>query len=205
MKGRDAVMMMSATPSAWIVRLGLVLLAAGPQQPVYPFNERPADVTFVLSTTSRGRYDGTYHLAEVARICGEVPGELNFVGVPSFIVQLYPETAVGEVQDVTFSSKELVGKVMSSTQFHLSVTVKSAKIGSPPAFVLDTLQPKMTGTATLTTPSAGTTQLKVTGIDDRGETFDMTLVCKPRPPVNAGRRPLSHPDARVWSGAGRTR
>lgn len=160
----------------------------------HPFNERPADVTVIMST-SRKKYDGTYRLSEVARVCGEVPKELNFAGVPSFLVQLYPDSGQGEVQDVTFSSNELVGGVTTSTKFHLSVLVKSPVIGAPAAYVLDTKQPKMTGTARLTYPKPGTVQLKVDGVNDRGETVDLTLVCKPRtasgvssPAIVAGRR-----------------
>ena len=172
-------MVMHSTALAWTVRLGFLMLVAAPQEPKYPFNERPAEVKIVMST-SRGKYDGTYQLTEVARVCGEVPKELNFAGVASFIVQLYPDSGVGEVQDVTFGSKELVGKVTTTSKFNLSVNLKSPKIGSPPAYVLDTEQPKMTGTAKLTTISPGTTQLKIDGVNDRGETIDLTLVCKPR-------------------------
>ena len=37
----------------------------------------------------------------------------------------------------------------------------------------------MKGTATLTTPSKGTLQLKVDGVNDRGETVELTLTCGP--------------------------
>lgn len=162
--------------SLLIAELSVPVAISGQQ---HPFNERPADVTVVMST-SRKKYDGTYRLADIARVCGEVPKDLNFAGVPSFIVQLYPDNGQGEVQDVTFGSTELVGGVTATAKFHLSVVVKSPAIGAPPAYVLDTKQPKMTGTAKLTYPKPGTVQLKVDGVNDRGETVDLTLICRPR-------------------------
>ena len=160
------------------IRSSLVLLLALPQAAQEPFNERPADV-IVMMSTSRGRYDGTFTLSDVARVCGEVPKELNFAGVPTFIVQLYLDQGKGQVQDVTFDSKELVGGVTSSTKFFLSVSLKAPGI-SPVAYVLDTAQPKMTGTATLSTPTKGTVKLTARGVNDRGETTDLTLTCAPR-------------------------
>jgi hypothetical protein len=155
------------------------MFVATSQEPQYPFNQRPADVSVIMST-SRGKYDGTYSLSQVASICGEVPAELNFAGVPAFLVQFPYEIGDYQVTDVTFDSKVLVGGVTTTTKFHLSVSLRSPRIGSPSAYVLDTLQPKMTGTATLTTPSAGTVKLKVDGVNDRGETVNLTMVCQPR-------------------------
>jgi hypothetical protein len=171
-------MVMSAASLTGICRLGLVLLVAVPQTPQYPFNQRPTDVTVIMST-SRGKYDGTYTSSDTSAVCGEVPKELNFAGVPAFSVQ-FPDGADLEVHDVTFSSKVLVGGVTTTSEFFLSVSLKSPRIGQPAAYVLDTSQPKMTGTATLTTPAAGTTKLKINGVNDRGETVNLTLVCKPR-------------------------
>jgi hypothetical protein len=149
-----------------------------------PFNERPADVTIHLSA-SRGKYDGTYRLTEVARVCGEVPGDRNFSGLPSFIVQMYPDNnptdpAKAEIMDVTFGSTKLVGTVTTTNEFHLSVGVKSPKIGQPPAYVLDTQKSYAKGTATLTTTSPGTTVLKITGSVDIDGVIDFTLTCKPK-------------------------
>jgi hypothetical protein len=156
----------------------LLLVAALPQGQE-PFNERPSEVTVVMST-SRGVYDGTYTLTDTARVCGEVPAELNFSGKASFIVQLYPDNGQGEVQDVTFGSTDLAGGKMTTGTFNLSVIVTSPKIGKPPAYVLDTSQPKMTGTATLSVPAPGSVRLRVDGVNDRGETIQLTLTCKPR-------------------------
>jgi hypothetical protein len=159
--------------------LALVLAATTIAAQELPFNQRPADVRIVMST-SRGLYDGEYTFSQIAQVCGEVPKDRNFSGVPAFIVQFPDDAGSGQVTDVSFDSKTLVGGVTTTTTFHLNVSVKSPKIGSPNAYVLDTERPKMTGTATLSTPSPGTTQLKVVGVNDLGQTIDLTLRCRPR-------------------------
>jgi len=115
----------------------------------------------------------------VAQVCGEVPKEMNFAGVPTFIVQ-FPDAGDGEVQDVAFGSQVLIGTTTTTTAFMLNVSVKSPRIGAPPVYVLDTSRPKMSGQATLASPSPGTTQLTVDGVNDKGETIHMTVTCGPR-------------------------
>jgi len=159
------------------VLIGVGLIASSPAA-AQSFNERPASVVVVMSTSRT--YAGTYRLREVARVCGEVPKELNFAGVPIFSVQMYPENGAGEVMDVTFDSPGLVGGVVATGKFRLSVVVQSPAIGRPPAYVLDTSQPKMKGMATLTAPAKGTLTLKVDGVNVTGETIDLTLTCAPR-------------------------
>ena len=161
----------------WIISLLIAAPAVLSQD--RPFNRRPADVNILMST-SRGKYDGRYTFSQIAQVCGEVPADFNFAGVPAFIVQFPDDAGNGQVTDVTFASAKLVGGVMTTTSFHLGVTVTSPKIGSPNGYVLDTAQPKMTGTATLSTPSPGTSQLRVVGINDLGESIDLTLICHPR-------------------------
>jgi hypothetical protein len=163
---------------AWVCGIGILLLAALPHAQEYPFNQRPTDVTVIMSS-SRGKYDGTYTASQTSSTCGEVPMEMSFAGAAAFTVQ-FPDGGDSEISDLAFSSKALVGGVLQTDTFSLSVSVKSPRIGQPSAYVLNTQQPKMTGTATLTTPSAGTTRLKVAGVNDRGETIEVTVVCKPR-------------------------
>lgn len=172
---------MSGTALGWIARIGLVALLAVSQASQDPWIQRPTDVSIVMST-SRGKYDGSYTLSLPSSICGEVPKDRNFSGVAAFIVQFpYPDPLDHDISDVTFNSKVLVGGVTTTDKFYLSVSVQSPTIGRPAAYVLDTLQPKMTGTASLKTLSPGTVQLKVDGVNDRGETVNLTLVCKPKP------------------------
>jgi hypothetical protein len=162
---------------------GLVMIStAGPaaaQESKPHYNERPAVANVVMSN-SRGVYDGTYSLSEVARVCGEVPAEMNFSGVPAFGVTLYPDSGEAELSDVTFDSKELVGGTTTSGIFFLSVKVQSPAIGSPPAYVLDTSKPNRFGTAELSYPEPGTLELRVKGVDDLGRAVDLVLTCKPR-------------------------
>lgn len=148
-----------------------------------PFNERPANVSVAISQSRL--HLGNFSMRGVARVCGEVPKELNFSGLPAFIVQLYPDNGPpsrgpGEVTDVTFDSKELVGGVTTASKFHLSLSVQSTAIGSPSALVLDTSQPNMSGNAKLTEPSPGTLQLTVDGANNEGEIVRFTLTCEPR-------------------------
>ncbi len=167
-----------ALPISWVYGLGLLLLVASPQAQEYPFNQRPTDVTVIMST-SRGKYDGTYTASQTSTTCGEVPKELNFAGVAVFTVQ-FPDGGESEIRDLTFNSKALVGGVVQTDKFYVSVSLASPRIGQPAAYVLNTEQPEMIGTATLATPSAGSTRLKISGVNDRGETIDLTVVCKPR-------------------------
>ena len=165
-----------------LVAIGSVSIAAAQVAPE-PFNERPANVSVVISSSHL--HNGSFGLSEVARVCGEMPKELNFAGVPTFVVQLYPDQGppargAGEVTDVTFDSKELVGGVAESTKFFLSLSLQSTAIGSPSALVLDTSQPKMTGKATLKTLSAGAIELRVEGLNNEGEIVLMTLTCATR-------------------------
>jgi len=148
-----------------------------------PFNEVPANVSVLISQSQV--HNGNFGLSGVARVCGEVPKELNFSAVPAFIVQFFPDTGPpargpGEATDVTFDSKELVGGITSTSKFFLSLTVQSTAIGSPYALVLDTSQPKMSGNVKLTMPGPGTLQLRVDGTNDRGEIVLMTLTCGPK-------------------------
>ena len=148
-----------------------------------PYNNVPANVS--VSVPRSDMHAGTFGLREVARVCGEVPKEHNFAAVPTFIVQLYPDNGppprgVGEVTDVTFDSKELVGGVTTSSKFHLSLSLQSTAIGSPYALVLDTSQPNMSGVAKLRTLGPGKLELVVDGTNDRGEVVTMTLICGPK-------------------------
>jgi len=76
--------------------LALVLAATTLAAQELPYNQRPADVRIVMST-SRGLYDGEYTFSQVAQVCGEVPKEMNFAGVPTFIVQFPDEISKGKV------------------------------------------------------------------------------------------------------------
>jgi hypothetical protein len=131
------------------------------------FNNVPAAVTvFIAESRIHG---GNFGLKGTARICGEVPKELNFAGVPAFGVEFYPDTLPGRGSGDTESGK-----------FFLSLTLQSTAIGSPYALVLDTSQPNMGGKAKLTTLGRGQIALAVDGKNERGEIVSMTLTCGPK-------------------------
>lgn len=143
-----------------------------------PFNERPAEASVIIENSSR--YEGAFGLSTLARVCGEVPAELNFAGVPAFIVHFYPESGQGEIRDISFDSKELVGGVTVASVFFMSVSVYSPAIGNPPAFVLDTSRPGVSGAAELTSPEPGTHELTIEGVNGMGERIRLSLKCWPR-------------------------
>jgi hypothetical protein len=179
MNVRWAMASMALLAGAMAAPVGSGVSAAQSQ---HPSNERPADVRIEMSN-SRKRYDGAYALTGIARVCGVLPAERNFAGVPAFAVHFYPDPPTGKeaVMDVTFDSKELVGNVTVSQRFFLSVSLQSAAIGRPPAYVLDTARPgsKVRGTATLLPAKPGVTVLKVEGADELGATINLTLTCTP--------------------------
>lgn len=101
-------------------------------------------------------------------------------GTATFVVE-YPNDDPGNapVQSIAFGSSELVGAVRKSTQFRLSVHVRTADGGKPNAYVLNTDPPgtpKTSGVATLTKKGNALT-LTVTGQNEMGEKITLTVVC----------------------------
>jgi hypothetical protein len=133
----------------------------------------------VTISGSHGRYDGTYTLSQVCRLCGELPPEFWMSGERAFVVE-FPDGADFDISHVTFRSKTLVSGATSTDKFYLSVTVRTARGTRPPAYVLDTSQPNNTGDATLTV-AAGKLTLKVAGTNSMKETIDRTVICEPAP------------------------
>jgi len=151
------------------------MTAEAPQDAIF---KRPTDVTLIMST-SHGKYDGTYQRSEVSQICGEQSAEMSLSGGKVFLVQFPDSLEQQEINDVNFGSAALVGGVTSTSKFYVTVGVVPKSGGRPPGYVLDTTHPDNTGTAALAV-TGGTTQLKVDGVNDRGETINLTVVCKPR-------------------------
>lgn len=100
-------------------------------------------------------------------------------GTASFVIE-YPNDDPGNapIQSIEFGSNELVGTARKSTQFRLSVHVRTPDGGKPNAYVLntDTPSPKTSGVATLTKKENQLT-LTVTGQNDMGEKITLTVVC----------------------------
>jgi len=160
----------------------LAALAIPPQQVVAQSSVNMRKTTTrVTIAGSHGLYDGSFNSAGTSSICGELPAEMNFAGVPSFIIE-FPSDALPEsagVQSISFGSTQLVGKVVTASKFQLNIAVAGPKIGRPYAYVLITTQgkPKNTGVATLTKTKGGSVTLRVKGQNDRNETIDLTVTC----------------------------
>jgi hypothetical protein len=165
---------------ASIVLAGSVVTSAGPVSPVQtlPINDRPATAKAQIAN-SRKRYDGAFALTGRASICGVMPKDV--IGEDTFIVEFGTDVAPanGSIVSIAFGSKRLVGGVTTSGVFRLSVSVKLANGGGPPAYVLNTdgSIPKSTGSASVTQKGSITT-LKVTGQNDMGETIDLEVTCR---------------------------
>ena len=137
--------------------------------------QRPTDVT--LSMGNSRRYAGSYLASGTSRICGHGPLR-DFAGLVDGFTLMFPDGEDLEIIDINFSADTLpVGKTTSS--FYVAISLKAKQGGQPPAYVVRANQPqsKETGTATLTA-KGGTATLKVIGVNDMGETMDMTVVCK---------------------------
>jgi len=119
----------------------------------------------------------------VARRCGETDPLQSFTGDRRFVVEFPLDYNGGSIFDVAFHSKTLVGAVRETGTFFVSITVKAANGGAPPAYVVDTERPapKNFGTASLSTKD-GVTTLRVLGSDTLGQTIDMTVTCGPSRP-----------------------
>ena len=162
-----------------------ILAAAASLPQEMSFHQRPTDVALVLAN-SRGQYDGRYQLSDVSRVCGELSPEHS--GSDRVYKVAFPDWAPdADISDVSFSSKTLVSGVTSTNTFYLSINVRTSKGTRPPAYVLDTTRPNNFGKAELSV-KGGTDTIKVTGTNDRGQTVDLTVVCKPKPAALPERR-----------------
>jgi len=155
--------------------LGLALLAT--RAPADTINQRPTDVTLIMGNSRR--YAGTYQASGISRICGHGPLR-DLAGFVDGFTLLFPDGEDLEIEDINFGADTLpVGKTTKS--FYVAISLKAKQGGRPPVYVVRANQPefKETGTATLTA-KGGTATLKVVGVNDMGETMDMTVVCKPQ-------------------------
>jgi hypothetical protein len=145
--------------------------------------QRPTEVTAVLGNSPR-LYNGKYSTSQVSRMCGETDPLQSFTGQRIFVVE-YPldYNGTAEIVDVRFSSRSLVGPIRQTNTFFVSVTVKAKIGGQPPAYVVDTERPAAgnSGTASLEI-KGGVTRLSVRGVDQLGQTLDLTVVCHPPRP-----------------------
>jgi hypothetical protein len=143
-------------------------------------SQRPAEVSATL-TNSPKLYNGSYKGSLSSRICGET--DPMYTGSRTYLFE-YPDIddprTIKGITDVRFSSSELVGAGRETTRFHVSITVSPSGVGgSPPAYVVNTQQPrgKESGKASLSI-NGGTATLRISAIDALGQGLEMTIVCK---------------------------
>ena len=138
---------------------------------------RPTEVTLVMGNSRR--YGGTYHAKATARICGYGPLR-DMIGFVDGFTFMFPDTEDVEITDIDFNADTLpIGK--TTTSFYISISLKAKDGSRPLSYVVRAKEPKYkeTGTATVAV-KGGTATLKVVGVNDVGETMDMTAVCKPQ-------------------------
>src|SRR5687768_13969228 len=144
--------------------------------------QRPTTVAATMGNSPK-LYNGAYTSSGVARVCGETDPLQSFTGERAFLLEFPLDYNGGSVLDVRFHSKALVGSVREVANFFVSVTVKAANGGQPPAYVVDTERPapRNSGTASLEV-KGGVASLRVHASDTLGQTLDLTVVCHaPRP------------------------
>lgn len=140
-------------------------------------SNRTADVQAAFSESKF--YTGTFTGTAVARVCGQTD-PMHFMGKKTFLFE-YPKDLppTYTIEDVRFSSDEMVDGKKSSGQFFVSVTLNAA--GKPKvAWVVDTTNPrdKASGQATLATKGADMV-LSVQAVNWLGEKLDLIVTCHP--------------------------
>ena len=159
-----------------------LLLGAEPLagQAVDPTTLRPTDVIVVIKQDTH--YDGTYRASGISRVCGKLdymlPHRAN-----SFVIEFPDDEPNLAVRALTFDADTLSAGG-STASFYLTVAVRTASGGTPPAFVVRAKMPQYgePGTARRTTVS-GRDSLAVAGIATKGTKVDVkvTAVCHPKP------------------------
>jgi hypothetical protein len=141
----------------------------------YPVGPRRVDISLTLSNS--GTHNGTYQASGVASACG-IPALGLAVKEQSFGVEL-PSQGDRDIMDLSFHADTLAPGG-TTDMYYLSVSVRTKQGATPPSFVLRTNEERFNekGKATLTV-EGGTARLKITGKKERGETLDMSVVCKP--------------------------
>lgn len=146
------------------------------QQNIY---QRPTTANVIIAG-SKNLYDGTYITSGTSSICGEIPKMASLTGEDTFVIEFTGNAPsnVGAVLNIAFGSKELVRRVTKSPVFRLSVSVRTAKGGQPPAYVLNTdrNQPGASGLATLTY-KGNTAILQVSGVNEMNQQITMIVSC----------------------------
>jgi hypothetical protein len=169
-------------PIALGAAVSLLLVGADPLpgQAVDSTTLRPTDVIVVINRDTH--YDGTYRASGISRVCGKLdymlPHRAN-----SFVVEFPDDEPNLAVRSLSFDADTLSAGG-STASFYLTVAVRTASGGTPPAFVVRAKMPQYgePGTAQRTTV-AGRDSLAVVGLATSGTKVDVkvTAVCQPKP------------------------
>jgi hypothetical protein len=158
----------------------LAARGGGSEQPA--ITQRPASVSATISNSPK-LYNGAYAGSLKSRMCGET--DPMYTGNHTYLFE-YPDIddprTIKGITDVRFFSAELVGAGRVTTKFHVSITVSPSGVGgSPPAYVVDTINPrgKESGKATLSI-SGGTATLDIKATDALGQELQMKIECGPK-------------------------
>ena len=162
--------------------VALVVLGAIASAPVLAIQQniyqRPT-VANAIIIGSKNLFDGTYVTKGTSRICGELPA-LEPLPSSGFVIEFEGQSPanVAAVIDISFGSKELVRGVTKTSLFLLNVSVRTAKGGEPPAYVLHTedKKPGNSGVATLTRKGS-TVTLDLRGTNDFGQSITLIVSC----------------------------
>ena len=173
---------MTLRPTFLAAPLVFVTLATANLTAQAALMQRPTSVAATMMNSPK-LYNGAYTSGGIARMCGETDPSQSFTGERAFLLEFPLDYSGGSIVDVRFRSKTLVGTVRETGNFFLSITVKAANGGAPPAFVVDTERPapKNSGTASLSVKD-GVATLRVQGSDTLGQSIDMTVTCGPSRP-----------------------
>lgn len=162
-----------------VLTAGLLLVGAEGASAQASLMGRPVTISATLGNSPK-LYNGQYTSSGVGRMCGETDPLQSFTGQRQFVIEFPLDYNGGSVVDLRFSSKTLVGSVRQTATFFVSITVKAANGGAPPAYVVDTERPapRNSGTATLNMVK-GETALTVKASDSLGQTLELTATCGP--------------------------
>ncbi|NOT26215.1 MAG: hypothetical protein HOP16_08930 [Acidobacteria bacterium] len=165
-----------AAAGVWPLAGALLICSAVAASAQESLMRRPVSVSATLGNSPK-LYNGQYTSSGVGRLCGETD-PLQFFGGRQFIAEFPLDYNGGSIFDLRFSSKTLVGSVRETGTFFVSITVKAANGGTPPAYVLDTERPapRNSGTASLSVVK-GEATLTVKGSDSLGQTLELTVTC----------------------------
>jgi len=94
-----------------------------------------------------------------------------------------PSATPMEVSAVSFDADTLAGGT-TATSFYLNASLKTPRVGQPPALVVRAKEPQYSEPGTVTRVRVGGTDtLRIVGTASRGTKVRlvMTIVCRPRP------------------------